>query len=116
MPYYIIEKPWGQEEVLEVNDSYMVKRLTMKAGHQCSLQFHEKKVETFLVLSGQMELHIEDASGNIVPIQYGPGQFLTIQPGVKHRMKAITDIVYIEASTPHLQDVVRIQDDFGRTS
>ena len=111
---YRVEKPWGEEEILEINDSYMVKRLTMKAGHQCSLQLHEKKRETFIMVSGEMEFYIESADGEIVPIRQQAGQYFTIQPGVKHRMRAITDIVYIEASTSHPDDVVRFKDDYER--
>lgn len=108
------EKPWGEILVVECNDQYMMKRLTMKAGCQCSLQYHEHKRETFLMVSGEMEFILEDATGNLRPIRFKKDEFFTIPPGVKHRMRAITDIVYIEASTPHPDDVVRVEDDYDR--
>lgn len=114
MAQYEVLKPWGKEDVIEVNEQYMFKRLEMHAGHQCSLQRHHNKKETFYLLSGEMELIIEDATGTLVPIQIKPGQSYTINPMVKHRMRAITNIVYFECSTPHPDDVERLQDDYQR--
>jgi mannose-6-phosphate isomerase-like protein (cupin superfamily) len=114
MPYEV-EKPWGIEHILEVNDNYAVKELRMKAGHQCSLQSHRFKRETFYMVSGEMSFIVENADGEMAAIAIKPGQSFTIKPGVKHRMRAITDIVYLECSTPHLDDVVRFDDDYSRT-
>lgn len=113
---YEIEKPWGREEILEQNENYMVKRLTMNAGQRCSLQYHEKKRETFYVVSGVLTLTIETADGDMQKIQYPPGTFYTIKPLIRHRMSAESggDVVYLESSTPHPDDVKRVDDDYGR--
>jgi mannose-6-phosphate isomerase len=104
-----IEKPWGWEEILEQNDHYMVKRLFMKEGHACSLQYHNHKRETIYVLSGQMEF-LDDIDW----VVKRAGDCFTVPPEIRHRMYGITDILYIECSTPHPHDVVRIADSYGR--
>lgn len=105
----IIYKPWGYEEIIALRDGYMVKWLFMKAGHQCSLQKHTDKEETFILVGGQMEFEHE---GRVYQLR--PRQSATIKPGEVHRMRAITDIRYMECSTPHPDDVVRLQDDYQR--
>jgi len=110
----IIEKPWGKEEVLEINDRYMVKRLTMHKGHRCSLQYHQKKKETIYVLQGQLRVLTGSGPQELSPQVYGPHQNITIEPGILHRMEAVEDCVYLEASTPEMEDVIRIQDDYLR--
>lgn len=105
-----IDKPWGHEEWVEVNDKYVVKRLLMKKGHKCSLQYHEKKKETVVVLSGSMTVYYNDEI-----LSMGPSDTLTIDSFVNHRMFAENeDCVYLECSTPELDDVVRIEDEYGR--
>ena len=82
----------------------------MRAGKRCSLQYHEKKIETIYVLSG--DLYIETDKDTIV---LNPGQTITLKPGDIHRMSAKdNDAVYLESSTPELEDVIRIEDDYGR--
>lgn len=110
-----IEKPWGAEELLEHNERYVVKRLFMKAGHRCSLQFHERKRETVYVLSGLLKVTIGEHPESLIDQIHRAGDSLTLQPGTVHRMEAIEDALYLEASTPELQDVVRLSDDYGRT-
>lgn len=111
MQLSLITKPWGQEELLEHNSHYMVKRLTMRAGHQCSYQYHEKKRETFIVLSGSLTVVFEDGAK-----EFAVGEGMTIEPGVRHRMRAVSqDAVYLECSTPEIEDVVRLADDYQRT-
>jgi len=106
----VIPKPWGREEIIEVNDAYCVKKLTMNAGCRCSYQYHERKVETIYVVFGCLYITIEGETKCFVA-----GDSVTILPGVKHRMAAkATQSVYIECSTPDLEDVVRVNDDFGR--
>ena len=105
-----IEKPWGYEEWLEVNDRYVVKRLFMRRGHQCSLQYHERKKETVVVLDGTLTVLLD---GEVLTIK--PFDMITIPPGQRHRMRADElDCLYLEASTPELDDVVRIEDAYGR--
>jgi mannose-6-phosphate isomerase len=110
----IVEKPWGREEILEVCEKYVVKRLTMWAGHRCSLQFHELKRETIYVLSGSLKITHGSDQENLVARLYRAGDSLTIPPGTVHRMEAIEDAMYLEASTPELDDVVRLEDDYKR--
>jgi mannose-6-phosphate isomerase len=110
----LIEKPWGSEEILEINDHYMVKRLKMKEMHQCSLQRHRFKHETFVVISGTMGFICEDENGDLQKYTLGPGDSRAIPPGTVHRMIALSDIEYIESSTPHPDDVIRLEDSYGR--
>jgi mannose-6-phosphate isomerase len=105
-----IDKPWGWEEILEQNDHYMVKCLFMKQGHACSLQYHEQKIETVFVLHGEMEFLDEEGDW----VDKTRGCYFTVLPGVHHRMYAKTDIYYLECSTPHPHDVVRLADTYGR--
>lgn len=107
----IINKNWGYEEVIELNDKYCLKRLFMKKGHKCSLQYHNSKLETFIVVEGRLRVYL-DSMDNFQ--DFLPGQFLTIPVGKVHRMEALEDSFYLEASTPHMTDVVRLEDDYGR--
>ena len=110
----IIIKPWGSEQLIEKNEFYVVKRLLMKKGHKCSLQFHEKKHETVYVLTGQLKLTVGYTINNLSEIILKPNDFYVIPPKIIHRMEAIQDSVYLESSTPQLTDVVRLQDDYAR--
>jgi len=104
-------KPWGSETLLEHNDQYVVKLLTMKEGCRCSLQYHVHKKETIFVVSGVLDIQVDDQTYRLRPQEY-----ITINPGQHHRMSAADGpATYLEASTPHLDDVVRVQDDYGRT-
>jgi mannose-6-phosphate isomerase-like protein (cupin superfamily) len=110
-----IEKPWGSEELLEVNDKYVVKKLCMNKGHSCSLQYHKLKTETITVLSGYLSIYIGDSIDNIQKQVLTFGESITIKPYTIHRMSAEDDdCVYIESSTNELWDVVRLQDDYLR--
>lgn len=111
---HVIEKPWGKEEIIEINDHYMMKRLTMWAGHRCSLQYHYSKCETIYVLSGQLRISSAQTQDQLVSRVFGPDESITITPGIVHRMEAIEDSVYLEASTPEMNDVVRLVDDYQR--
>lgn len=110
----IINKPWGREEVIEINDFYMVKKLTMLKGHRCSLQYHKKKTETIFVLSGQLKIYIGDSHNELSSKIFGPNEFITIDKGVMHRMEGIEESIYIESSTPEIDDVIRVSDDYKR--
>jgi mannose-6-phosphate isomerase len=112
----IIEKPWGREEVVEINERYMMKKLTMWKDHRCSLQFHHVKRETIYVLSGQLRIHAGPSQGALESRIYGAGETITIAPGTVHRMEAVEDSVYLEASTPEMDDVVRLSDDYARAA
>ena len=110
----IIEKPWGREEVVEINKKYMVKKLTMWKGCRCSLQFHEYKTETIYVLSGRLKISLGHGQENLADKVYKAGDSITITPGVVHRMEGVEDSIYLEASTPEMEDVVRLDDDYNR--
>jgi quercetin dioxygenase-like cupin family protein len=113
---HVIEKPWGKEEVIEKNERYMMKRLTMWKGHRCSMQFHHVKCETIYVLSGQLRILSGATADSVGSRIYGSGETITIRPGTVHRMEAVEDSVYLEASTPEMDDVVRLSDDYQRAA
>ena len=110
----IIEKPWGKEEIIEINKKYMVKRLTMYKGHRCSLQYHNYKIETIYILNGKLKISIGDSAEEMTHEIYSGNDSVTLNPLKLHRMEAIEDCIYLEASTPEMQDVVRINDDYSR--
>jgi mannose-6-phosphate isomerase len=108
------DKPWGYEELLERNEFYVLKRLFMRGGHCCSLQYHEKKHETIYILSGEMRLIYGDTVDSIKEIFLTSGQYYVIPPIKIHRMCGETGCLYLESSTTQLDDVVRVEDDYGR--
>ena len=110
----IIEKPWGKEEIIEINEKYMVKKLTMWKEHRCSLQFHNHKKETIYVLSGKLRIVSGPNQNNLNEKIYLAGDSITISPGTVHRMEGVEDSVYLEASTAEMNDVVRLVDDYDR--
>lgn len=109
-----IDKPWGYEELVECNDKYVVKKLFMKTGHSCSIQYHELKTETILVFSGKLNIYIGDSVENLLKKEYLAGETVTIKPYIVHRMEAVEDSIYYETSTNELWDVVRLQDNYNR--
>jgi mannose-6-phosphate isomerase-like protein (cupin superfamily) len=110
----LIEKPWGSEELLEHNERYVLKRLVMKEGHRCSLQYHEKKQETIYVLSGKLRILYGEDKDHLRDRVFQANEVITIPTGMVHRMEGVEDSVYLEASTPELDDVIRISDDYQR--
>lgn len=111
-----IEKPWGYEDLIHVGESYMFKKLFMKSGEACSLQYHARKHETVLVHSGELLVSVGASVEQMEDVVLVPGDFVVLEPGVIHRMSAIEDCIYFEASTPELEDVVRLEDLYGRDS
>ena len=110
----VIEKPWGREEVIEINDRYMVKKLTMFEGKKCSLQYHNYKKETIYVLSGKLRIYTGLSETNLVSKIYLPGDSITLNPRQVHRMEGVLESIYLEASTPEMDDVIRLVDDYNR--
>jgi mannose-6-phosphate isomerase len=110
----IITKPWGKEEWLALNDEYCYKRIYVNAGTRTSFQYHEKKLETTYIVSGQAEIWLENDAGEIEKKLMGPNDFYTVVPPKKHRVIALTDLIFMEVSTPEVDDVVRIEDDMSR--
>ena len=109
-----VEKPWGHEILFARSETYCGKVIFVRAGEQLSLQFHRVKDETIYVHSGRIELEIGDPGGPLDTEVVGPGRSFRLRPGVVHRWKALEDSVVLEASTPDLDDVVRLEDNYGR--
>jgi len=108
-----IKKPWGYEQVWAHTEKYAGKILHIEKGKRLSLQYHAIKDETICVQSGKILLTIE-RDGGLVDIELEPGITIHISPKTVHRMEAIVDSDVLEVSTSELDDVVRIEDDFGR--
>jgi mannose-1-phosphate guanylyltransferase len=133
-----VSKPWGQEKWLQKSDAehkYALKEITLNAGFKTSLQVHKFKSETNYILQGRgqmiycptwfdceryvnggySEQELQDIFDSLITIEYGPGSVMTIESGTIHRMVAIDPLLFIEASTTELDDVIRLQDDANRT-
>ncbi len=108
-----VDKPWGYELRFVRTERYAGKVLFIKAGSQLSLQYHDEKDEAFLVQSGQLELVLGKGDEQEA-ITLGPDEAWHVSPGTVHRFRAVTDCMLFEVSTPELEDVVRLEDDFGR--
>jgi len=132
-----VNKPWGNELWIADGERtpYALKRILFKAGNRTSLQVHEYKFETNYVLSGSGKLYkskeildiadflvngmseqdVKNYESSFDIIDLEPGVVFDVAPGFVHRVVAVSDLEFIEASTPHLEDVIRLQDDQGRT-
>ncbi len=105
----VVEKPWGAEYIWAETERYAGKLLFVRAGHSLSLQYHERKMESMWVLAGAGTLEIDGQ-----PRAISPGSTVTILPGTLHRLTAQVDLSVLEVSTPELDDVIRVQDVYGR--
>lgn len=105
----VVDKPWGREVWLAVEGEYAGKILEVRKGCRLSLQYHERKKESMFLLEGQAKLTVD---GNEVML--GVGDSVTIEPEEVHRLEALSDVKVIEISTPQVEDVVRLEDDYGR--
>jgi mannose-6-phosphate isomerase len=134
-----VSKPWGQEKWIQAGDSsehtYVLKEIILNAGEKTSLQVHQAKAETNYILEGTGVLvysdvffdcgryftggyttqELDSIIANLKFQEYAPGSVMTIPPGTIHRMIATTTLRFVESSTCHLDDVVRLQDDANRT-
>ncbi len=110
----IVEKPWGREIWVAHTDQYALKIIEVKAGTRASLQYHKQKHEHIYIDGGLIRLELEQPDGTIQTSEVGPGAVIEVVPGRKHRVAAIQDTRLLEVSTPQLDDVVRVQDDYGR--
>ncbi len=110
-----VEKPWGHETWWAQSDRYVGKVLHVKAGHRLSLQYHERKDETIHLWSGEMVLVLGEGEA-LCEHAMRPGESCRIRPGTRHRMIAITDCDILEVSTPEVDDIVRLEDAYGRAS
>jgi len=133
-----VTKPWGCERWIQAGDdnhSYVLKEIELNTGFRTSIQVHKHKAETNFILEGRGELwyypkwfdcnryelggytndELNYILSNLESIEYGPGSTMTIEPGTIHRMVAVTDLRFVESSTCHLDDVIRLQDDSNRS-
>jgi mannose-6-phosphate isomerase-like protein (cupin superfamily) len=109
-----VPKPWGHETIWAHTDRYVGKILHINAGQALSVQYHERKDETVYLLSGEMIYWVKIGDEEMRDMKLGQGEAFRITPGTIHYMEAITDCDVLEASTPELDDVVRLQDRYGR--
>ena len=109
-----VEKPWGYEVVFAQTESYCGKVLFVHEGEQLSLQYHREKDETIYVHEGRIELEVGGPGEPLETEVVGAGRAFRLSPGVVHRWRALEDSVVLESSTPHLDDVVRLEDNYGR--
>ena len=108
-----VDKPWGHEIIWAQTSRYVGKILFIRKGHKLSLQFHNRKEETIFLHSGEMRFTV-DEGGRLDVKTLGPGDEYHIPPGTRHRMEAVKDCEVFEVSTPELDDVVRLEDAYGR--
>jgi mannose-6-phosphate isomerase len=109
-----VEKPWGYELIWAHTELYVGKLLVVHAGEALSLQFHEEKDETLHLLSGELRFEVGPGVDALQEVELKAGMSVRIEPGVLHRMEAVTECRILEASTPELDDVIRVEDRYGR--
>ena len=109
----LVPKPWGHEVIWAHTDRYVGKVLHINAGHALSVQYHERKDETVYLLTGQLVYWVK-VDGEMRDMKLEVGDAFRITPGTVHYMEAVTDCDVLEASTPDLDDVVRLSDRYGR--
>jgi mannose-6-phosphate isomerase len=109
-----VDKPWGHELIWVLTDRYCGKVIVIETGQRLSLQYHERKDESVYVISGRLLLHLEDDAGVMTVRELGPGDSARVPVGRRHRFEAAERVELIEVSTPELDDVIRVEDDFGR--
>jgi len=111
-----VDKPWGHELIWALTDAYCGKLLVVNAGHSLSLQFHREKDESWLVQSGRARVELSRAGDPVLKEEVvSAGACFRFEPGTVHRVTAIEDTTILEVSTPQLDDVVRLEDAYGRT-
>jgi len=108
------DKPRGHELIWVLTDRYCGKVIVIETGRRLSLQYHERKDESIYVLSGRLRLHLEDDAGTMTVRELGPGDSARVPVGRRHRFEAAERVELIEVSTPEVDDVIRVEDDFGR--
>ena len=110
---YRVEKPWGHEVIWARTDRYVGKILHVEAGHVLSLQYHHKKDESIYVLSGEIVLRLQQGE-TLIERRLTQGEAFHILPKVVHQFEAVVTSDLLEASTPEIDDVVRLKDRYGR--
>jgi quercetin dioxygenase-like cupin family protein len=110
----IILKPWGREIWIAHTDQYAMKIIEIKVGTRPSLQYHRMKHEHIYIDQGRVRFELQQDDGSMKVEEYGPGSVVEVLPGRKHRVTALEETRILEVSTPQLDDVVRVEDDYGR--
>jgi mannose-6-phosphate isomerase-like protein (cupin superfamily) len=109
-----VEKPWGYELIWSLTERYCGKMLIVHAGEALSLQLHRRKDETIHVHAGLVEVEMGEAADSLTTEVVMAGRGFRVRPGVVHRIRALEDSLILEVSTPDLDDVVRLEDAYGR--
>ena len=109
-----VDKPWGHELIWALTDAYCGKLIVIETGRRLSLQYHDRKDEAILVTSGRLLLHLENDAGEMTTRELTAGDAAHVAVGRRHRFEALERVELVEVSTPELDDVVRVEDDFGR--
>jgi mannose-6-phosphate isomerase len=109
-----VDKPWGYELIYALTDRYCGKIIFIRKDEQLSLQFHRVKDEVVYVHEGRVEMEIGDPGGPLDIEVVGPGRAFHLAPGTVHRCRALEDSIVLEVSTPEVDDVVRLEDRYGR--
>jgi mannose-6-phosphate isomerase-like protein (cupin superfamily) len=111
---YRVDKPWGYELIWAKTDRYVGKVLHIDAGHTLSLQYHEVKDETIHLLHGEIIFRVKEIGGELAERRMTAGESYHVVPGTIHQMEAVVSSDLLEASTPEIDDVVRLEDRYGR--
>jgi mannose-6-phosphate isomerase-like protein (cupin superfamily) len=115
VPITQVSKPWGHEKIWALSERYVGKILHINAGHELSVQYHNKKDETIYLLSGEIVYRVQrNGEDELDDVRLKIGESFRIVPGTIHQMVAVTDCDVLEVSTPELDDVVRLSDRYGR--
>ena len=109
-----VDKPWGHELRWAITDRYLGKLIHVIAGHRLSLQYHVQKDETIFISSGVLDLLLEDEHGDMHTHRLTAGMSARVHPGRRHRFIAVEDTDLFEVSSPEIDDVVRLEDSYGR--
>ncbi|MBV9101005.1 MAG: cupin domain-containing protein [Candidatus Dormibacteraeota bacterium] len=109
-----VDKPWGYELRWAITDRYLGKVIHVDRGHKLSLQYHVQKDEAIFVVSGLLDLVLEDEQGEVRTHRLEPGMSAHVKPGRRHRFVAVEDTDLFEVSSPEIDDVVRLEDAYGR--
>ena len=113
-PLSTIVKPWGGEQLLAHTGQYALKRIKINRGEGSSLQYHNQKVESLYMLSGVLQFEIGPNEKQLETVQLKAGDCIDVPAGTVHRTLALEDCDLVEVSTPHLDDIVRLKDKYGR--
>ena len=109
-----VDKPWGYEIRWAITDRYLGKVIHVNKGEALSLQYHERKDEWLLLNEGMVDIELGALVGELEKVRMRPGDSLHLPPGTRHRVTAVEDAEIFEVSTPEMDDVVRLEDRYGR--